>query len=167
MAWEDRTAFDSIETRFGLTNGQVIDLMRRELKPSSFRMWRERTAGRKTKHIAKRGFQFGRFRSTNQKGSLLIDDFAAVPWYTSKAEYEAFRNTALDHVDFFPSHKDWLDAAMEHERRAEQAGVVLIRIRMSIEQFETWQALSGYLNDGVGRSAFADERARKILNVWG
>lgn len=69
MAWEDRTAFDTIKTQFGLTNGMVIELMRRELKPSSFRMWRKRTAGRKTKHIAKREFLVGRFCSTNQKGS--------------------------------------------------------------------------------------------------
>lgn len=69
MAWEDRTAFDSITQQFGLTPGQVIHLMRREMKPSSFKMWRERTVGRKTKHIAKRGYVFGRFRCPDQKGS--------------------------------------------------------------------------------------------------
>jgi uncharacterized protein (TIGR03643 family) len=68
MAWEDRTSFDAIRLQFGLTPGQVIHGMRRELSASSFRLWRTRTAGRKTKHIAKRGFQFGRFRCPNQRG---------------------------------------------------------------------------------------------------
>jgi uncharacterized protein (TIGR03643 family) len=67
MAWEDRTSFDAIERQFGLTPGQVIKLMRRELKPSSFRLWRERTTGRKTKHVAQRGFEIGRFRCPDQK----------------------------------------------------------------------------------------------------
>jgi len=67
MAWEDRTSFDAIEAQFGLTPGDVIALMRRELKPSSFRLWRQRTTGRKTKHVALRGFAVGRFRCANQK----------------------------------------------------------------------------------------------------
>ncbi len=50
MAWEDRTPFDAIEAQFGLAEGEVIRLMRREMKTSSFRMWRERVQGRKTKH---------------------------------------------------------------------------------------------------------------------
>lgn len=49
-AWEDRTSFEEIEERTGLTEGQVIDVMRRELKRSSFRMWRKRVTGRVTKH---------------------------------------------------------------------------------------------------------------------
>jgi uncharacterized protein (TIGR03643 family) len=69
MAWEDRTSFDAIERQFGLTPGEVIHLMRSELKPSSFRLWRVRTTGRKTKHVAKRGFEVGRFRCPNQRGS--------------------------------------------------------------------------------------------------
>lgn len=69
MAWEDRTSFDAILKQFGITPGEVIHLMRRELSPSSFRLWRVRTAGRKTKHVAKRGFEFGRFRCPSQKGS--------------------------------------------------------------------------------------------------
>lgn len=67
MAWEDRTSFDVIQTQFGLTSGQVIKLMRSEMKPASFKMWRKRTAGRTTKHVAKRGFEFGRFRCPTQK----------------------------------------------------------------------------------------------------
>ena len=52
MAWEDRTPFEAIEQQFSLQEKQVIALMRREMKASSFRMWRERVSGRKTKHIA-------------------------------------------------------------------------------------------------------------------
>ena len=54
MAWEDRTPFESIELQFGLNEGAVIALMRRELKPSSFRIWRTRVTGRATKHAALR-----------------------------------------------------------------------------------------------------------------
>lgn len=52
MAWEDRTPFEAIATQFGLNEAEVIKLMRRELKRSSFRLWRERVSGRHTKHIA-------------------------------------------------------------------------------------------------------------------
>jgi uncharacterized protein (TIGR03643 family) len=54
MAWEDRTPFDAIEQSFGLLESQVIQLMRYELKRSSFKMWRERVTGRVTKHVALR-----------------------------------------------------------------------------------------------------------------
>jgi len=50
LAWEDRTTFEEIEERTGLTEAEVIKVMRRELKPSSFRMWRKRVSGRITKH---------------------------------------------------------------------------------------------------------------------
>jgi uncharacterized protein (TIGR03643 family) len=50
MAWEDRTPFEAIETLYGLNETAVIKLMRSEMKPSSFKMWRQRMAGRKTKH---------------------------------------------------------------------------------------------------------------------
>jgi uncharacterized protein (TIGR03643 family) len=67
MAWEDRTPFEAIEKQFGLQEKQVIELMRRQMKASSFRMWRERVTGRKTKHLQKREFCSGRFKSDNQK----------------------------------------------------------------------------------------------------
>lgn len=54
MAWEDRTPFEAIEKIYGLAEPQVIELMRREMKRSSFRMWRKRVSGRKTKHGALR-----------------------------------------------------------------------------------------------------------------
>ena len=50
LAWEDRTTFEEIEQKTGLTEAEVIKVMRRELKPSSFRMWRKRVNGRITKH---------------------------------------------------------------------------------------------------------------------
>lgn len=50
MAWEDRTSFEEIEKRTGLSEKAVIEVMRRELKPSSFRLWRKRVGGRITKH---------------------------------------------------------------------------------------------------------------------
>lgn len=54
MAWEDRTPFDAIEQSFGLSEPQVIELMRYELKRSSFELWRKRVTGRATKHVALR-----------------------------------------------------------------------------------------------------------------
>ncbi len=67
MAWEDRTPFDVIEKQFGLLEKQVIALMRREMKSCSFQMWRERVTKRKTKHLEKREFIAGRFKSQNQR----------------------------------------------------------------------------------------------------
>jgi uncharacterized protein (TIGR03643 family) len=54
MAWEDRTPFDAIERSFGLSESQVIVIMRSELKRSSFNLWRKRVTGRATKHAALR-----------------------------------------------------------------------------------------------------------------
>ena len=54
MAWEDRTPFEAIETQFGLDESAVIALMRRQLKPGSFRLWRCRVQGRASKHAALR-----------------------------------------------------------------------------------------------------------------
>lgn len=73
MAWEDRTSFDAIRSQFGLSPGDVIKLMRRELKPGSFRLWRQRTSGRATKHEAKFSDQHSRvplrrFRAKSQRG---------------------------------------------------------------------------------------------------
>ena len=54
MAWEDRTSFETINDRMGLTEAEVIRLMRSELKLQSFNLWRRRVAGRVTKHRALR-----------------------------------------------------------------------------------------------------------------
>lgn len=69
MAWEDRTPFEAIELQFGLKENEVRALMRRHLKPGSFRRWRARVKGRATKHARLRGFSTGRFRSASQRGS--------------------------------------------------------------------------------------------------
>ncbi|MGB5238979.1 MAG: TIGR03643 family protein [Flavobacteriaceae bacterium] len=67
MAWEDRTPFDAITLQFGLSEQQVIRLMRRELRASSFRLWRKRVQGRSTKHLKKRSFEKGRFKCNRQR----------------------------------------------------------------------------------------------------
>ena len=54
MAWEDRTPFEAIALQFGLREAQVIALMRAELRTSSFKLWRERVTGRRTKHAVRR-----------------------------------------------------------------------------------------------------------------
>ncbi|WP_213999221.1 TIGR03643 family protein [Arsukibacterium sp.] len=51
MAWEDRTPFEAIAQLYGLNEPAVIKLMRRELKPGSFRLWRARVSGRNSKHL--------------------------------------------------------------------------------------------------------------------
>ena len=60
MAWEDRTAFEAIEQLYGLNQHQLIRLMRSELKAGSFRLWRARTSGRTTKHLALRSPEISR-----------------------------------------------------------------------------------------------------------
>tara|TARA_R100001369_G_scaffold91083_2_gene131407 strand:- start:1516 stop:1788 length:273 start_codon:yes stop_codon:yes gene_type:complete len=67
MAWEDRTPFEAITFQFELKEQEVIKLMRRELKPSSFRLWRARVQGRATKHSKKRTFDKGRFKCSRQR----------------------------------------------------------------------------------------------------
>ncbi|MFC0604243.1 TIGR03643 family protein [Winogradskyella pulchriflava] len=67
MAWEDRTPFDAITFQFKLKEQEVINLMRSELKPSSFRLWRARVQGRATKHSKKRTFDEGRFKCSRQR----------------------------------------------------------------------------------------------------
>ena len=66
MAWEDRTTFDSIEYQFGLKEQDVKQLMRDNLKSSSYKLWRKRVYGRKTKHLSKRDFVIGRHKSYDQ-----------------------------------------------------------------------------------------------------
>jgi uncharacterized protein (TIGR03643 family) len=67
MAWEDRTPFDAIEAQFGLAEPEVIVLMRRSLKPASWRRWRARVQGRSTKHTLKSSEQMHRFKSDRQR----------------------------------------------------------------------------------------------------
>ena len=67
MAWEDRTPFEAITFQFHLSEQDLITLMRREIKPSSFKMWRKRVQGRATKHEKLRVFEKGRFKCSRQK----------------------------------------------------------------------------------------------------
>ena len=70
MAWEDRTPFDVIYQEFDISQKELERLMRNNLKPSSFKLWRKRVSGRKTKHIAKRNNQIDRHKCDRQ-GKLL------------------------------------------------------------------------------------------------
>ncbi len=67
MGWEDRTPFDAITFQFGVSEQEVIEIMRTEMKPSSFKMWRKRVQGRKTKHKALRSNVKGRFKCDRQR----------------------------------------------------------------------------------------------------
>ncbi|MBA4154193.1 TIGR03643 family protein [Flavobacterium sp.] len=67
MAWEDRTPFEAISFQFGISEQETIELMRREMKASSFKMWRERVQGRATKHAKKRVNGIDRFKCTLQR----------------------------------------------------------------------------------------------------
>ncbi|MEL6415891.1 MAG: TIGR03643 family protein [Pseudomonadota bacterium] len=53
LAWDDKASFDAIEEQTGLGEAEVIAIMRAEMKPSSFRMWRKRVSGRASKHRSK------------------------------------------------------------------------------------------------------------------
>lgn len=66
MAWEDRTPFEAIEFQFGLKENELRQIMRSELKSSSFKMWRKRVSGRRTKHLFLRSKDINRFKSKNQ-----------------------------------------------------------------------------------------------------
>lgn len=72
MAWEDRTVFEAIQSQFGLNESAVIALMRRQMKPSSFRMWRKRMAGRRTKHAA----LYGAIQRNEVNGSRMALELA-------------------------------------------------------------------------------------------
>lgn len=68
MAWEDRTPFEAIKFQFGFTEKDVIELMRRTLKRSSFNLWRKRVnSGVSNKHLKKRNKEIDRFRCKLQR----------------------------------------------------------------------------------------------------
>lgn len=72
MAGEDRTPFDAITFQFGLKEQDVIALMRREMKASSFKLWRKRVQGRATKHSKMQEQSVGRFIVADKEPSALI-----------------------------------------------------------------------------------------------
>ncbi len=68
MAWEDRTPFEAIQFQFDLSEGQVIEVMRRNLKRSSFNLWRKRVnSGVSQKHRKKRNPEIDRFKCSRQR----------------------------------------------------------------------------------------------------
>tara|TARA_B100000795_G_scaffold115054_1_gene85442 strand:- start:219 stop:524 length:306 start_codon:yes stop_codon:yes gene_type:complete len=68
MAWEDRTPFEAIEYQFNMSEKDVIVIMRKELKRSSFNLWRKRVnSGVSSKHVKKRNTEISRFKCSRQK----------------------------------------------------------------------------------------------------
>lgn len=67
MAWEDRTTFDAIKMQFGISEQETIEIMREQMKLSSFKMWRARVQGRSTKHAKLRVDGIDRFKCTQQR----------------------------------------------------------------------------------------------------
>ena len=68
MAWEDRTPFEAIKLQFGISEAEVIKIMRKELKQSSFKLWRKRVQqGVSQKHLHKRGEDISRFKANRQR----------------------------------------------------------------------------------------------------
>jgi uncharacterized protein (TIGR03643 family) len=67
MAWEDRTPFEAIFNQFDINEKELIAIMRNNLKKNSFKLWRERVSGRKTKHSKLRENSVGRFKCKLQR----------------------------------------------------------------------------------------------------
>ncbi len=67
MAWEDRTPFEAIASQFGLSESDVIHLMRREMHSRNWKKWRARVQGRNTKHLHKRNTSVQRFKCDRQR----------------------------------------------------------------------------------------------------
>jgi uncharacterized protein (TIGR03643 family) len=67
MAWEDRTPFDAIQFQFGINEAAVKELMKKNLKMSSYKLWRKRVHNCNTKHVAKRNADISRFKCTMQR----------------------------------------------------------------------------------------------------
>ncbi|WP_298224811.1 TIGR03643 family protein [Flavobacterium sp.] len=67
MAWEDRTPFEAIRFQFKLEEADVKALMKRELRFSSYKLWRKRVENCKTKHLAKRVSGIDRFKCKLQR----------------------------------------------------------------------------------------------------
>ena len=54
LAWCDKTSFEKIKRIHGITESEVIKIMRKYLRPRSFKLWRARVNGRTRKHEKKR-----------------------------------------------------------------------------------------------------------------
>ena len=70
-AWADRITFEEIEKKTGYKESDFIKIMRRSLKPSSFRLWRKRVNQISIKHRKK--FEYSRKLITSKikKGDYL------------------------------------------------------------------------------------------------
>ena len=70
-ALADRITFEEIEKKTGYREPDVIKIMRRSLKPSSFRLWRKRVNQKSIKH--KKKFEYSRKLITSKlkKGDYL------------------------------------------------------------------------------------------------
>ena len=69
MGWEDRTPFDAISMQFGLKEQEVITIMRNNMKPNSFKLWRKRVQGRKTKHLKNAMRKLGALNAADNEAS--------------------------------------------------------------------------------------------------
>lgn len=94
-------------------------------------------------------------------------DIAAVPWYTSEEIYEAFRSAAEDAHVFFETYDVWRRVALDHELRAARNGVTIFRTCMFPGEFLAWCNRRGLANDSASRSAFAMERAQRMIDPGG
>jgi hypothetical protein len=88
---------------------------------------------------------------------------AVIPWYTSPECYAQFRAAALDGAYFFETYRQWQAACLEHELRAAEAGVMIVRSRMDFQEFEAWRRSENRQHDDSSRSEFAVFRLRKVL----
>ena len=52
-AWADRITFEEIKEKTGKNESEVIKIMRKNLKPASFRLWRKRVHNKSIKHRKK------------------------------------------------------------------------------------------------------------------
>jgi uncharacterized protein (TIGR03643 family) len=73
MAWQDDTPFEAMALQFGLSQAQVIALMRTHLKARSFKVWRMRVRGRASKHQALQEVQSRTGVHTAADTAVLLD----------------------------------------------------------------------------------------------
>ena len=71
-AWADRITFEDIEKKTGKTEADVIKIMRRSLKPSSFRLWRNRASSQSIKHRKKCEYSRKQIKSKINKNDYLL-----------------------------------------------------------------------------------------------
>ena len=71
-AWADRITFEEIEKKTGKTEGEVIKIMRRSLKPSSIRLWRKRASSQSIKHRKKFEYSRKQIKSKINKNDYLL-----------------------------------------------------------------------------------------------